>query len=575
MLQEYLQKLKDITNKAEDIAKSNKLAAIDLSLNESITTIKLKVNEIINAINEGKLKGEDGAPGVDGVDGQDGKDFTYEDFTPEQLENLRGPQGYRGEKGEKGDKGETGETGPIGPQGIQGETGPQGIQGETGPIGPQGIDGKQVELQRTTTHIQWRYTDEEWKDLISIDELRAPALQNIDAYTKEETDTLIADAIAQALENVGIMLEDYATKEYVNEQINALNIISNKAITNTEVRPEFINFEENPDAIDRIKLIDYDGNSVVLEIFTTSKFGFYSNYADDKTRLYWSNNAYTSNVKHYKYVDGQWVVQNKASGIVHINVYTKKPINDYIVESTIEILTDKSNEDGFLYKKEMIKELIADYNLATDSPFYTINHTDAVENAPADNIKGCLKVERVGEYDIIQTVYDTKGLKTYTRLKTENAWSEWIECATKNDVDTVKNDVSAMQNTLEEMQTSFADKINNYDYLNADGMTESYNWIDINGFKVMWVDVKLSESEYNSGSAGLMMKTLNIPGQAQIFNKIMMANITSYCRESNNTLSRVVQNAEIISTTSLRGRWRHTDNTYPRIDKFTIMCFGF
>lgn len=67
---------------------------------------------------------------------------------------LRGAQGIQGPQGEKGEKGDTGEQGPIGatgatgPQGAQGETGPQGIQGiqgetgATGPVGPQGLQGE-------------------------------------------------------------------------------------------------------------------------------------------------------------------------------------------------------------------------------------------------------------------------------------------------------------------------------------------------------------------------------------------------------------------------------------------------
>lgn len=488
MLQEYLQKLKDIANRADDVTKSNKLSALDFSLAESIQSIKIKINEIVNAINEGKLKGEDGAPGVDGQDGQDGKDFTYEDFTPEQLESLRGPQGYRGAKGDKGDTGETGPQGPQGLQGIQGETGAKGEKGEQGEKGDKGekgdagqdgrdgidgqdgVDGKQVELQRTTTHIQWRYIDEQWKDLISIDELRAPVLQNVDAYTKEETDTLIADAITKALEDVGVILEDYATKEYVKEQIDALSVVSNKPITKTEVRPEFVSFEENPNAIDRIKIIDYDNNSHAIEILKTHSFVFYSNSDAEKARLSWSNDATQSKVLHYKYTNGQWVVQNKASGITHIAIYTKKPIEDYIVESTIEITKDNSNLGAIFPKKEMVKELIVDYNLATDTPFYKIEHTETVENAPSDDVKGYLKVEKIGERDLMQTVYDTKHLKTYTRTRTSNVWSEWVSYATVDDINKL----------IQEPKIALIDivKKNNVDIKDDATLTEAVEKID-------------------------------------------------------------------------------------------------
>ena len=63
------------------------------------------------------------------------------------IDDLKGDQGIQGEKGDKGDQGEPGQNGV-------------------------GLDGKQVEFQTTSTHIQWRYVGEtDWKNLISINEL--------------------------------------------------------------------------------------------------------------------------------------------------------------------------------------------------------------------------------------------------------------------------------------------------------------------------------------------------------------------------------------------------------------------
>ena len=573
MLQEYLQKLKDITNKAEDITKNNKLVAMDFSLHEGITSIKMKVNEIVDAINNGKLKGEkgdkgeDGAPGADGRDGADGERGPqgYRGEKGEQGE--RGPQGEIGPKGDKGDKGDIGETGPAGPKGDKGDKGDVGASGRDGVDGRDGIDGKNIELQRTDTHIQWRQEGQEtWIDLIEIDELRAPAALNVDAYTKEETDQLIADAITRALQDVGVILEDYATITYVNEeiqkvqeqiqdvqekaqktqkQVDALTKVDAKVLTNTEVRPEFLTFEEHPDAVDRIKLIDKDGYSVAIEMFVKSRFSFYSNYSSTNTRLYWANNATTANVLYYRYENGQWVLKNKPSGTVHINIYTLKPIDDYLVESTVEI-ADSSNLDSPLCKKTFAKEIIADYNVANESTYYNVDHNAELLNAPATAIKGHLKNEFIND-DILQSVYDEKTGKTYMRKCKNKMWSDWKIGAT-------------------DMQTCTI--------TNADGMQETYRWIEQNGIKTMFIDVQMSESEYNMGSNGLIMKTLALPEQAQIFDEIIMANITSYCRSDNNTLSRIVQNAEIISNVSVRGRWRHTDNTYPKIDRFTIMVTG-
>lgn len=139
-----------------------------------------------------------------------------------------------------------------------------------------------------------------------------------------------------------------------------------------------------------------------------------------------------------------------------------------------------------------------------------------------------------------------------------------------------KEDLDSLNNIVGDLAVPIPEKVQTITYTNGDGMPEIYNWVDLNGFKIMWINVKHSEAEYNSGANGAMMKTLNFPPEAQIFNNIFMANITSYNRDNGtSTLSRVVQNAEIISNVSVRGRWRHTDNNPPKIDRFTIMCFGF
>ena len=102
-------------------------------------------------------KGETGAPGPQGIQGQKGEAFRYEDFTEEQLEALKGPQGPAG---------------AIGPQGLQGE------KGLTGATGQKGADGRDIELQKSSTHIQWKYTTEAssaWKDLVALADITGPA----------------------------------------------------------------------------------------------------------------------------------------------------------------------------------------------------------------------------------------------------------------------------------------------------------------------------------------------------------------------------------------------------------------
>lgn len=208
------------------------------------------------------------------------------------------------------------------------------------------------------------------------------------------------------------------------------------------------------------------------------------------------------------------------------------------------------------------KKVINDFNLATTYGVYNIDvkERETVLNAPIELLSGVLECV-VAEGNITQRVSADNG-DIYTRYFNGSKWTEWKKEA-------------ELPEGLDDFMIPFEGKINTHTYTNGDGMPETYNWVNLNGLKVMWINVKHSEAEYNSGVNGLMMKTLNFPEQAQVFNQIIMANITSYCRSSNNTLSRIVQNAEIISNVSVRGRWRHTDNVPPSIDNFTIMCVGF
>ena len=133
-----------------------------------------------------------------------------------------------------------------------------------------------------------------------------------------------------------------------------------------------------------------------------------------------------------------------------------------------------------------------------------------------------------------------------------------------------------VQNQLDILKTPVTEKVNSYSYTNSEGMQEKYKWFEINGLKIMQIDVNLSDAEYNSGSTGMLYKTFNIPSEAQIFSNILFAQQNSYAREGGeNHLSRIMQNTEIASNTCVRTRWRHDDKTYPRIGRVTVLCIGF
>ena len=125
--------------------------------------------------------GEVGPAGPQGINGRDGRDFTYDMFTQEQLEKLKGPKGDQGDIGPMGPQGQTGPAGEQGPAGQTGPIGPQGLQGErglTGATGEKGADGRDIELKKSSTHIQWKYTTETssaWRDLVALSDITGPS----------------------------------------------------------------------------------------------------------------------------------------------------------------------------------------------------------------------------------------------------------------------------------------------------------------------------------------------------------------------------------------------------------------
>lgn len=108
-------------------------------------------NKWINLISILDLKGEQGKPGLRGRDGKDGV---------------------------KGDPGAQGPQGPAGTPGLRGPQGPMGapgINGKDGLPGNPGTDGREIELNKSATHIQWRYVgDTKWQDLILLTDLKGP-----------------------------------------------------------------------------------------------------------------------------------------------------------------------------------------------------------------------------------------------------------------------------------------------------------------------------------------------------------------------------------------------------------------
>ena len=109
-------------------------------------------------ISIGNIKGEQGLAGIDGTNGREvelqktSTHIQWKYVDTEDWKNLIEISMLKGERG---------------------ETGLQGEQGVAGRDGVDGTNGREVELQKGETHIEWKYTDEgEWRELVELSSLK-------------------------------------------------------------------------------------------------------------------------------------------------------------------------------------------------------------------------------------------------------------------------------------------------------------------------------------------------------------------------------------------------------------------
>ena len=93
------------------------------------------------------------------------------------LTELRGAAGENGKNGTDGKDGSNGADGKNGINGTNGKDGINGVDGKDGANGKDGINAKNIEVQRATEYIQWRYEGDEWQNLVAIADITGPAGQ--------------------------------------------------------------------------------------------------------------------------------------------------------------------------------------------------------------------------------------------------------------------------------------------------------------------------------------------------------------------------------------------------------------
>ena len=127
-------------------------------------------------------QGANGTPGADGVvgsnglsgaDGQNGSDGANGTAGAQGSTGVAGAAGANGTNGTNGAQGQAGVNGVDGTNGTNGTDGATGSQGSAGVNGVNGIDGREIELQKGTLYIQWRYVGTAtWNNIIAYSDLK-------------------------------------------------------------------------------------------------------------------------------------------------------------------------------------------------------------------------------------------------------------------------------------------------------------------------------------------------------------------------------------------------------------------
>jgi hypothetical protein len=155
---------------------------ITVNTTQSIDNITANITENVEpiTINISSTRGDTGPQGEPGINGSDGEDG----YTPiKGVDYFDGVDGTNGLPGLPGTPGSDGVGVPVGGTANQVlakidsvDFNTHWVDGGTGSgsgeNGIDGVDGREVLLQKSSTHIQWKYdTDLTWNDLVPLSEL--------------------------------------------------------------------------------------------------------------------------------------------------------------------------------------------------------------------------------------------------------------------------------------------------------------------------------------------------------------------------------------------------------------------
>ena len=171
-------------------------------------------------------QGEKGEQGFRGQDGNDGTPATHSwNGTTLTITSASGTSSanLKGEKGDKGDKGEQGEKGE---QGIQGKDGQDYVltEADKQEIADM-VDVPDIEAD-LSDYAKKEYVDDTVGDVeTALDEIIEIQESLKDEYTGSVSKEYVDGIVAEAGQSINYIMENYATKEYVNGLIGEIETV--------------------------------------------------------------------------------------------------------------------------------------------------------------------------------------------------------------------------------------------------------------------------------------------------------------------------------------------------------------
>ena len=230
------------------------------------------------------------------------------------------------------------------------------------------------------------------------------------------------DLIIEEIKEENLSLKDDVSK--IKEEI--LNLDKIGFVGENPVPVHVLEYEDNPAAFNRIKMHDDElDKDIVIELLTeANKFTLNEQHLPEFYRLYWANANQREVMTAKAWSGSQWEDITKSGSTVSVS-YKIKADRPSIMDAIYEITFPLSSSSASITEKELLKDVVGDFDGATKLRKYKVSVKDNnVLNSPLSDCEGLLFVDKF-EDDILQTlkVDNFEYRRTYKGSK----WGSWIQ----------------------------------------------------------------------------------------------------------------------------------------------------